>query len=161
LLEILNAGYREGQTVRRCLPSAKGYKLVEFETYCPKVFVLIGYLPDTLADRTIQIRMRRKYAWEVVDRFIRAQAKRDTELVRDECKQWAADYAEYARAAYECADLQFLEDREAELWLPLFVVCQIAAPHRLDDLETVARQLAGTKAADEPGDMGIRLLTDV
>jgi hypothetical protein len=162
LREILNAGYRRGQKVRRCESKANGngWDIRDFETYGPKVLVLIGNLPDTLADRTIAIRMRRRAAGEKVARFVRARAKLDTAPLLKECVQWAA--AHRARVqAYAGADLKFLADREAELWLPLFVVCLIAAPRQLGGLETVARRLASSKAADDPADFGIRLLADV
>jgi len=101
LLAILNAGYRKGQTVRRCVFRGKEWELPDFETYCPKVLVAINHLPDTLADRTISIRMRRRYAGERVDRFIVAQARRDTAPVRDMCEKWASLQQENAAAVYE------------------------------------------------------------
>jgi hypothetical protein len=159
LREILNAGYRKGQKVRRC--SGENYALQEFETYCPKVLVLIGNLPDTLADRAIPIRMRRRNHGESVDRFITVRARRDTAQVRADCKKWATKHRRLVAKAYESQDVAFLEDREAELWLPLFVVCKLGAPHRVTDLEGTARHLAGRKASDEPADVGVRLLSDV
>jgi hypothetical protein len=161
LREILNVGYRVGQKVRRCESNGSGYGLKEFETFCPKVLVLIGSLPDTLADRTIPIRMRRRYQGEPVDRFTTARAKQDTGPLRTECERWATASRSQVKAAYDGADLAFLRDREAELWLPLHVVCRIAAPTRLSDLEAVARRLASVKAGDEPQDNSTRLLSDV
>jgi len=163
LKEILNAGYRKGQKVRRCEGgNGKSYAVREFETYCPKVIVLIGSLPDTLADRTIPVQMRRRRPQEKVDRLLLARAKQETAIVRKNCGQWATKHRERVQKVYaRMEDLPFLEDREAELWLPLFAVCTIAAPHRLPELETVARKLAGIKAADEPTDLGIKLLGDV
>ena len=145
--------------MRRC--SGENYAIQEFETYCPKVLVLIGSLPDTLADRAIPIRMRRRSHGESVDRFITVRARRDTAQVRLECKKWATKHRKLVAAAYESQDLEFLEDREAELWLPLFVVCKLSAPHRVTDLKGIARRLAGDKASDEPADIGVRLLSDV
>jgi len=162
LREILNAGYRRGQKVRRCQGDGKGGQtLRDFETYCPKVLVLIRKLPDTLADRTIAISMRRRSVTERVDRFIVAQVEIQAAPIRQACEQWASTHIPEVVNAYQGKDLRFLQDREAELWLPLFVVCELAAPHRLAELETIARKLAHEKAADESGDMGIRLLADV
>jgi len=58
-------------------------------------------------------------------------------------------------------DLEFVEDREAELWLPLFAVCQVAASERLAELKSVAVRISGRKLAEEPADFRILLLKDV
>lgn len=159
LLEILNAGYRKGQMVRRC--ESKNYDLREFNVYCPKVIVLIGEPEDTLADRSIAIRMRRRFQGEKIDRFILAKAKRETAPTSNACEKWAETHKTDVADLYEDMDLPFLVDREAELWLPLFTVCAVAAPHRYAELEETAWQLGHHRAGDEPADSGIRLLSDI
>jgi len=128
LLGILNAGYRKGQTVRRCQGKNGSYDINEFEIYGPKVLILIGGLPDTLADRAIAIQMRRKHAGESVDRFISGRAKRETEHLKRACKKWADLNADVFTGLDEYISLPFLTDQEEELWLPLFAVITIAAP---------------------------------
>jgi hypothetical protein len=60
------------------------------------------------------------------------------------------------------SDLGFLEDREADLWMPLFAVCTVAAPDRVDELKKCARSLCGAKAADDAEDShALKLLADV
>ena len=54
-----------------------------------------------------------------------------------------------------------MSDREAELWLPLFIVCGVAAPDRLEELKTVALRLSDAKQADEPAEFGVLLLRDI
>jgi hypothetical protein len=159
LLEILNAGYRKGQTIRRC--DSGTYELREFSVYCPKVVVLIGDPEDTLADRSIAIRMRRKIQGETIERFILAKAQRETAQLKKACEDWALANQNQVVADFETIDVPFLADRAAELWMPLFTVCMIAAPHRLADLEKAARLIAGHKGDDESGDLGIRLLSDI
>ena len=59
LRALLNAGFRRhGSTVPRCV--GPSLKLRDFSTYCPKALAAIGDLPDTVADRSIPIRMERK-----------------------------------------------------------------------------------------------------
>src|SRR6266576_2010240 len=72
---ILNAGYtRESAYVVRVANQSKDSKkgvtsrLVRFSCFCPKAIASIGRLPETLADRSIVIRMQRKTAAEVCDR---------------------------------------------------------------------------------------------
>lgn len=157
LREVLNAGYRKGKKVRRC--ASQTYQLEDFEIYCPKVLILIGNLPDTLADRCIPIRMRRKtteplsrFRLERVRREVLPLGRRIAKLAREhrrQIKQWYLDH-----------ELEWLEDREAELWLPLFAVCTTLWTDRLPDLECIARELSASKAASDPTDMGVKLLAD-
>lgn len=161
LREILNAGYRKGQKVIRCFGgNGKDYKMRDFETFCPKVIVLIGTLPDTLADRCIPVQMKRRTD-ETLERFRFGRAKRETKSLVRSVNQWARANRTAVKRWYEKNDLTCLADREAELWLPLFAVCNAIAPDRLPELESIALKLSGTKTATEPGDLGIKLLADI
>ena len=73
----------------------------------------------------------------------------------------AKDIVGAVQPHYQDNDLLFLTDREAELWLPLFAVCEKVAPHRVAELEAKARHLADLKSRGESGDWGIQLLGDV
>jgi hypothetical protein len=177
LREILNAGFRRGQTVRRCLElsrvkvhqrgkskskaEAKSYVPQEYDVYCPKVLICIGSLPDTVADRSIPIRMHRR-SNETLARFRFSRFEREAaDLKADIERLWTEARKRAVAEWYENNDLFFLQDREAEIWLPLFAVCAIVAPDRIPELEAAARALADAKAADEPSDLGIRLLADI
>ena len=158
--EILNAGYRAGQKVWRC-NDAKAHEPQSFETYCPKVLVLIGNLTDTLSDRCIPVAMRRRNGGAISDRFRMARVREESAPVRTQISEWTHENAELVKMWYLENALTFVEDREEELWLPLFAVCAIAAPSRLAELESTARQIAGLKSAAEPTDFGIKLLDDI
>ena len=169
LREILNAGYRKGQVVYRCKKTSKtkgksetheSFEPESFETFCPKALVLIGRLQDTLADRCIEARMERRTNARI-ERFRFARVKAETAPLREAAELWAASNGATVESHYQNNDLPYLQDREAELWLPLFSTCAVAASHRLSDLETVARRLADVKSEDEPRDAGIELLRDV
>jgi hypothetical protein len=161
LREILNAGYRRGQYVLRCEPSEAGhYEPQQFSVYCPKVIVLIGNLTDTLADRCIPISMRRRKPSEEVARFFYSQAARDAKRSQSEMKKWVKANSRRVTKLHR-QDLKFLEDREAELWLPLFSVCRAVAPHRVEQLKVIALGISGRKLNDEPAEYGVLLLRDI
>ena len=158
LLSILNSGYRRGQSVLRC--EGEKHEPKAFKTFCPKVVILIGTLPDTLADRCIPITMRRRRAGEHVERFFYARARHEAADTLGKIETWA----KAARSDVEQSllrDLEFLEDREAELWLPLFAVCQVAARERIEELQRVAIRISKSKQAEEPADMGVLLIKDI
>ena len=147
LREILNAGYRRGQCVLRCERVGEdGYEPQEFNVYCPKVLVLIGNLNDTLADRCIPIGMRRRRSCEPVERFFYSQAERDAKRSRREVERWAKFSRTKVKRCHR-RDVEFLEDREAELWSPLFTVCAAADPDRLEQLKVIALRVSGAKRA--------------
>ena len=55
---ILNTGHRRGGSVIRTI--GDDHEPRQFSTYSACVVALIGELPDTLADRSISIRLRRR-----------------------------------------------------------------------------------------------------
>ena len=175
LREILNAGYRKGQEVVRCKKITtekkskyKGgtsekhetYETESHKTFCPKVLVLIGRLQDTVADRCIEMRMERR-AGASIERFRFARVLRETEPLRDAAGSWAKENAPNVEQYYQENDVAFLQDREAELWLPLFSVCAVVAPDRFAELEAVARRLAAAKSEDQVGDYGVEMLKEL
>jgi hypothetical protein len=161
VLAVLNAGHRKGATIPRC--DGPEHKVRHFPVYGPKAFAAIGTLPDTLADRCIHVTMQRKTPSQTVDRFLQGRAKDDAEPVRESLVEWAKAYQESVRCAYEnMADLKFLSDRDADLWMPLFAVCTVAEPERLDELQRCAVALSGAKAAGDVEDsLPLKLLADV
>jgi len=162
LREILNAGYRRGQHVLRCeRVGESGYEPQKFKVYCPKVIVLIGNLNDTLADRCISIAMRRRRSGESVERFFYSHVEVEAKRFRREMANWAKVSLDKIKRRHRRSDLEFLEDREAELWLPLFSVCAVAAPDRLEQLKAIALRISGAKQADEPAELGLLLLRDI
>ena len=162
LRAILNAGYRRGHKVYRCV--GQSHTPVGFEVYSPKVIIAIGSLPDTLADRSIPVVMRRRRSGEPVERFITRRVKPEAEVLRTRFESAAKTCAGKAQAVYEnpAFDIPGLEDREAELWSPLFAVASVLSPARIRELNETALRLAGTKAQiDKDDSLALRLLSDL
>ena len=64
---LLNAGNRRGATIPRCIGTTGN---VHFSTFCAKAIAGIGVLPDTVASRSIPIRLQRKRKEQVVEHFL-------------------------------------------------------------------------------------------
>ncbi len=162
LRAILNAGYRKGKKVRRNAKRNEdgGFEMEEFETFCPKVITLIGNLPDTLADRCIPIRMKRRTN-EILARFRFATVAKETAPLKTKMAEWAAANTKEVMDYYLQNDLLFLSDRDAEIWLPVFAVLNVADGSRLAELQATAKHLSGAKSENEPNDLSIRLLADL
>jgi hypothetical protein len=168
LREILNAGYRKGSVVVRCKRMSKGAKVEEMEdthepeefpTYCPKVLILIGRLQETLADRCIEIRMERRAGVEL-ERFRFARVKAEILPLQRAANLWARQNGKDVEDYYQQNDVPSLQDREAELWNPLFSVCAIAVPDRLPELESISLILAAAKSEEDVADYSLQLLRD-
>ena len=89
LRRVLNSGFHRGENVRRTVGRYLQYAVQEFPTFCPKAFATIGQLPDTVADRSIYIEMKRKLPGEQVERFRRRDADPLAALIRADAERWA------------------------------------------------------------------------
>lgn len=140
---VLNVGYRRGSRV----PRMKGSEVVYYDTYCPKVFVLIGDTFDTLRDRCIVIRMRRS---EAPHRMVYEIAKTEGDEIREEASRMVNDLLPHIGQAYlDHKGIDFLSDRDEEIWTPLFVMAQVFCPERLPELSRLAMDLSMEKTIDK------------
>ena len=144
----LNAGYRKGQSV----PRTVGQEVVEFQVYCPKVFILIGDVYDTLRDRSILVEMVRG---ESPKRFLYDEAKQDGAVLRTEIKHIFEFFTAHPNAQEKIIEqygklrAQFLSDRDEEIWLPLLSICQVLAPERMKELQRCAVDMSALKTAPQ------------
>lgn len=145
---VLNSGHaRHSAAVIRCVGEKHEARI--FRTWCPKAIALIGRLPDTLADRSIEVAMQRRAPGEAVER-LRLDRMRELEPMRRRAWTWAHEHAE----ALLLADPEVpatLNDRAADNWRPLLAIADVAG----DDWPTRARKasqaLSGrSKEEDEP-----------
>lgn len=142
---LLNAGYRRGQKVART--SKEGIE--EFETYCPKVFILIGDMFDTVRDRAILFRMRRAGIDELPARFNYSIVEAEGQVLADEIADWTKEHMKELKDAYlNFPGLPFLTDRDEEIWTPLFVVCGLLAPDKIVELQRMAADMCAEKSEE-------------
>jgi hypothetical protein len=162
LRQILNAGNRRGALVTRCLGKGTEMQAQDFSVFCPKVFAGIGTFPVTIADRAILVSMQRRKNSEPVGRFLYKQTEPESVALRDRAGLFVAKQREEIEAAYGSAELDFISDRDAEAWAPLFAILAIADDSRLAELKASALALTRTKAANSEDDsLALRMLADV
>jgi hypothetical protein len=133
--------------------------------YGPKLFAAIGHLPDTLVDRSIVIRMKRRTQAQHVERFRQARAAVEGKGLHDGAARFMQAHDSDVEQAYQRVldnDLGYLNDRDADLWTPLFAVCSILDPERLPELKKCALTLSAAKAGDDIDDSyPLTLLRDI
>src|SRR5215211_4627957 len=66
---ILNAGFRRGGVTSLCVGQGANITYRDFPVFSPKAIAGIGRLPDTIADRSIEVVLRRRRSDERVERF--------------------------------------------------------------------------------------------
>ncbi len=64
--------------------------------------------------------------------------------------------------AYGAALLEFVSDRDAEAWSPLFAILAVADPDRLQELRVCAENLTRSKTSNAEDDsLALQLLADI
>jgi hypothetical protein len=163
LLAVLNAGHRKGATIPRC--EGPRQEIKQFAVYGPKLFAAIGRLPDTLMDRSIIIHMKRRTKAQQVQRFRQARAAAEAKPIHDDSARFIQVHQADIEQAYQHVldtDLAFLNDRDADLWTPLFTICSVIDSKRLPELKKSALTLCAAKASDDVDDSyPLTLLRDI
>jgi hypothetical protein len=153
LRAILNAGNRQGTPVLRVKLEGRRREVDEFDVFGPKAIAGIGKLPDTVTDRAIPVRMKRRAPNETVARFRRriaeAEAHRIPAFLPDEVDSDVTDVPVPDE----------LNDRAADSWEPLLAIADAAGGM----WPTRARLAAVALSADDEVEfsVGMRLLADI
>lgn len=153
---LLNAGRRRGTKVPRCVGEGSKMALHEFEVYFPKALAGIGELPDTVADRSIPIRMRRRRPGERVERFRMRDVREATKELRAKLAQWGEDAQLDRSTPFIPPELN---DRAADSWEPLLAIGESAGERWAANAREAALALSGDEVAEEDS-LGVRLLAD-
>ena len=119
-------------------------------------------MPHTIRDRSILVEMQRRRDSEKVERFLFRRAKPEGEKIRERISTFVSTNRQAIEAVYGTLDLDFIEDRDAEAWEPLFAVLHVLDRPRIDELRNDALVLTGNKAKGEVEEsLSLRLLADL
>tara|TARA_R110000787_G_scaffold49111_5_gene117926 strand:- start:40997 stop:42124 length:1128 start_codon:yes stop_codon:yes gene_type:complete len=115
---------RSGAVLIRC--AAKNYEPEFIDTWCPKVLSGIGELPDTVLDRCITIRMRRRPATHPLKSF-RSVHNQSIEQLNRKLARVAEDIAlEVEELISRISFPDGLDDRAKDSWAPLLAIAYVA-----------------------------------
>lgn len=153
---LLNAGHQRNRPAIRW--DASSQQLEKIPTFAMAALAGIGAMPDTIEDRAVVIRMRRRAPGETVAPY---RHRRDGPALRA-VAQRLTGWLRANLAALEAAEPPMpVEDRAADTWEPLVAVADLASgtwPQR-------ARHavITLTAEADEAGNVStrVRLLADI
>lgn len=153
---LLNAGYRFGSCVTRVC----GAGVERFPVFAPVALAGIGRLPDTVQDRSIVIRLKRRAGGEEVAKLRRREADADAFTLKAAIARWAG--TNVAALASALPDVpNELGDRAADVWEPLLAIadrCGAAWGHRARE---AAVRLSARGVTDAGSESGTALLAAV
>ena len=153
---VINAGHRRGATVPRSIPGPKNTWVVKlFPVFGPKALAGIGKLPDTIADRSIAIRMQKRKRSEPIEKFRVRTAREETAgLVLALVAALTAE-----PPGLEASLPPELPDRAADAWEPLLAIADAAGGAWPARARRAAVVLHASREQDDS--RGLRLLSDV
>jgi hypothetical protein len=158
LRSLLNAGFERKAKVPRCID--KGREVHDFAVFCPKAFAGIGSLPDTVTDRCIPVRLRKKRQDEPVERFRRRDAEFITEPIRERLEAWAKreETIKTLNSARPSIPNE-LSDRQADICEPLLAIADAAGADWPQRVRKALVELCKPDAQEES--LNVKLFSDI
>ncbi len=128
------------------LPESVDSGLKKYSCWCPKVIAMIGEVPDTIADRSIVVKMARKLTSETCAPL----SELDITDIKSKCARFALDMAQFIGQSPKIRG-DGLNDRAADTFDPLFVIARLAGPDWETKLRTAATALSATADIENSG----------
>ncbi|WP_271407644.1 DUF3631 domain-containing protein [Pseudomonas sp. Q1-7] len=153
---ILNAGFtRDSAIVIRCV--GDDHLPTPFNVWGAKALCGIGKIADTLADRSVPLRLRRRTPGESVE-SLRHSDPALWEKLRSRLARFAQDSADAIGKARP-TPITGLNDRANDAWEPLLAIADLAGSHWPKSARHAAIALHGLEG--EAPSIGAELLADV
>lgn len=160
LRSLLNTGHRPGAGYWRMVGEGKEMVAKGFSTYAATALAGLGDLPDTIMQRSIVIRMRRRAPDEYVQPFRYREHAPEGEALRDRLAAWLAAWPDLLEAARpEMPD--GVTDRPADVWEPLLAVADLAEGDWPARARAACVELVKAAVSVDAGSLGLRLLADL
>ena len=154
---ILNAGFGRNRPYIRW--DMKGRCREDCPTFAMAALASIGDLPDTIMDRAVVVRMRRRAHGESVSPF---RARRDGSGLHDLRVRLAAYFRALVGELGELRPDMPVEDWAADTWEPLVVACDAAGGHWPARIrEACAALVSASDAEAETASQNVSLLSDI
>jgi hypothetical protein len=151
---LLNAGHHFGAHAHRI--EGDDHNPRTFEVFAPVVLCGIGALPETLADRSIIVKLVRAKPGELQARFDGRRVDVEKELVR-KLARWTKDIRE--RINDDPALPESAGYRVADNWRPLFAIAEAAGGEWVKRCASAFELLTGK--GNDAENIRIELLTDI
>jgi hypothetical protein len=156
---VLNTGHRRGGKASLCVGQGANISFKDFSTFCAKAIAGIGKLPDTVADRSIPIQLKRARKEEVLARFRRREAEQEATPIRRHLEAWAevvvTTLAEARPSLPDC-----LTGRQQDAVEPLLAIADLVGGNWPERARRAILEIFSDGQAEDDS-TGVRLLADI
>ncbi len=160
LRAILNAGHRRGAGYARMVGEGARMTAKTFAVFAPVALAGIGDLPETVMQRSIVLRMRRRAPDEYVEPFRYRKAAEYLSPLRHLLADWAGQIAGQIATA-EPVMPSGITDRPADVWEPLLAIADAAGGDWPKRARAACVELVSNSATSSTASLGVRLLADL
>jgi hypothetical protein len=157
LRAFVNAGHRRAARAWRCLGEPAKMRVESFPAFCALGIAGIGDLPETVIDRSVVVKMKRRAPGEHIEPFRARRAEPEGAQLRARLIEWAK------RNAKRLAEPEMPEgmvDRAADVWEPLLSIADVVGGEWPDRARAACVKLNADRVTSDV-DPGIRLLGDI
>jgi hypothetical protein len=157
---FINAGHRRNRPMFRCVGDGANQTVQAFHSYAAVAVAGLGYLPDTIRDRSVNIRMRRRARNEKIEPYRTRIHEKEGFALRDRLATWAEQVSERVMNVWPAMP-EGVTDRPADVWEPLLAIADAAGGDWPDRARAACVVLVTASKANDKGSLGVRLLTDL
>ncbi|MCL6538929.1 MAG: DUF3631 domain-containing protein [Acidothermus sp.] len=157
LRAVINAGHRRGAVVGRCVVRGKTVATEELPAYGAVALAGLRGLPDTIASRSVIIRMRRRAPDEHVEPLRQRQANAVFGPLARRLAAWSRTWR-----IVEWPELPpSVVDRDADVWEPLVAVADLAGGRWPSRARAAAEVFVAARSTAQEPTLGVQLLADL
>ncbi|MEU6545690.1 DUF3631 domain-containing protein [Streptomyces sp. NPDC046859] len=157
---FINAGHRRNRPMFRCVGDGANQTVQAFHSFAAVAVAGLGYLPDTIRDRSVNIRMRRRARNESIEPYRTRIHEKEGFALRDRLATWAEQVSEQVMNVWPALP-EGVTDRPADVWEPLLAIADAAGGDWPDRAREACVVLVTASKANDKGSLGVRLLTDL
>ena len=159
LNSIINSGFKRGAVVWRCKPNS--LEPQKFQTFAPIALAGIGTrsIPETIADRSVIIEMRRKYPNEKIIEYESDEAEELFAPLRAGLASWSDSIKSELRLCRPDFPSE-LNSRARDVWRPLFKIASSAGDEWLQKARKASLELSAGVVEEDEMSFQQRLLSD-
>ncbi|MGI5274886.1 DUF3631 domain-containing protein [Nonomuraea sp. CA-218870] len=157
---LLNAGYKRGATIPRCVGDASKMRVQRFKVFAPVALAgIAGGMPATITTRAITLHMRKRAAGEHVEPFYEEDAEEEARPIAADLAAWLEPLAEDLGKVRPVMPAGVV-DRPAEVWKPLHAIADAAGGEWPDRVREACKFFV-LDPSRRPLSLGVRLLGDL
>ena len=160
LRQLLNASFKRGQSVIRCVPP--NFDPKEFKIFAPIALAGIGTsaIPETVADRALMIEMRRMLPNEQILEFESDEVEKYFSPIKEKLQNFATENESRYRELRPELPRESLNPRARDLWKPLYKVAECAGDEWIKKALLASVALSSGESDPEEASLSLRLLSD-